>query len=179
MKMKPRGLQNPWEGYWRHLAAKGGSKRAPRTAEGPGALSTGEWYSAAQALERSAALGEAIRFMVQTSWSLERVTRAVNQSRTDRTNCLKRDRRVIALMRGHYVNQLQPLMASGDQTIRSTAEVLESISERLTPSEGVPQGMASWMKQWSSQSAFQRYRKATRDHASQIGVLLKACGESL
>jgi hypothetical protein len=117
--------------------------------------------------------------MVQTTWALERVTRAVNQSRADRSNCLKRDRRVIALMRGHYVNQLQPLMASGDQTIRSTAEVLESISEHLMPSEGVPQGMATWVKQWSSQSSFQRYRQATRDHASKIGELLKACGESL
>lgn len=144
-----------------------------------GEVNVQAWYAAEALLDRTASVGEALRFMQQSTHALERVAKAVEQSRATRSNCLEMDRKAIALMRGHYAKKLQPLMAQGDQTLRTASEALAKIGERLTPSDGVPDGMAGWANQWADQAAFQRYRAAIRGHASQIGVLLKACKETL
>lgn len=148
----------------------------PETSSG---LNEEAWYAAEAMLDRTASVGEALRFMQQSTLALERVSNAIEHARATRTNCLERDRKVIALMRGHYAKQLQPLMAQGDQTLRTASEALAHIVERLTPSDGVPSGMQPWSDQWVEQAAFQRYRAAIRGHASQIGTLLKACKETL
>ena len=147
--------------------------------DGQGGLDEKTWYATESTLLRTATVGEALRFMQSTTLSLERVVRAVEQSRLGRTNCLQRDRRVIALMRGHYGKKLQPLMARGDQTIRSSSEALSRVIEELTPSEGIPEGMMAWASQWRKQQAFSQYRGAIRRHASHIGELLSACDETL
>ena len=147
--------------------------------DGSGNVDVEGWYAAESLLDRTASVGEALRFMQRSTEALERVVHAVETSRADRSNCLERDRKVIALMRGYYAKKLQPLMATGDQTLRTSAEVLAELAEVLTPTDGVPAGMGTWMKQWRDQAAFQRYRASIRNHASSIGELLKVCKETL
>ena len=138
---------------------------------------TTRWYESEQRLEQGATIGEVLYFMNRTSAGLERVARAVEQTRRGRTACLRADRRVIALMRGYYVKRLQPLMVSADATIRSASEVMTQVLESLEPSAGVPDGMGAWTEQWREGAALERYRAATREHAAQLGYLLETCGE--
>ena len=74
-------------------------------------------------LDRTASVGEALHFLVQTTHALKRVSDAIAASRAGRQNCLERDRKVIALMRGHYVNTLQPLMAA---TLRAQCQPVDA-----------------------------------------------------
>ena len=174
------GRSTPLEDALRSEAALRWKELTTRLNPGStGRLNADAWYAAESLLERTASVGEALHFMLQTTQALERVSHAVERSRVDRDHCLERDRRVIALMRGHYAKVLQPLMASGDQTLRVTTETLAGVFEELTPSEGIPPGMTTWAEQWRGQAAFERYRAATRMHASRIGDLLNACNETL
>ena len=143
------------------------------------AIDADSWYAAESALHRSAAVGEAVRFMVYTTHALNRVSDAIATSREGRETCMRKDKRVVALMRGHYGNELQPLMALGDTTLRVTSEVLEDVVENMAPSEPVSEGMALWKEQWAGQRVFTEYRNATRQHAAAIGRILAACKMSL
>jgi hypothetical protein len=139
------------------------------------------WYAAESALEKSASVGEALRFVLRTTQAFDRVANAVEADRADRNPCLQRDRDVAALMRGHYVNRLQPLMAQGDPMVRRAHAVFGRVASELAPAEGLPPEMASWLAVWSGgeSGAFGAYRNATRRHARVMGELLAACGISL
>ena len=170
--------ETPFEGavtseapeHWKSLLAVASSDVA--TLE-----DTTGWYESERRLEKGPTIGEVLHFMNRTSAGLERVARAVEQTRRGRTACLRADRRVIALMRGHYVNRLQPLMVSADASLRVASEVLADVMDKLEPSEGVPAGMTEWVEQWRDGAGLERYRAATREHAAQLGFLLETCGE--
>lgn len=142
-------------------------------------VSSESWYDAESLLNRTPSVGQALRFMQLTTQALERVAQAVETSREGRVNCSEQDQAVMALMREHYSNRLQPLMASGDDTLRTASEVLAELVHDLTPSEGVPVSMQAWVEQWREQAAFQRYRTATRNHAEAMGKILSACNATL
>ena len=138
-----------------------------------------QWYGAEATLDKSAGVGEAFRFMLATTAGLERVAQAVEQTRTERSVCMRKDRRVIAVMRGEYAKKLQPLMARGDVTLRNASQAMADALTGLEPSAGVPAAMQPWAAQWSGNRAFEAYRAATRRHATAIGKLLTACNETL
>ena len=149
------------------------------TPEGRRAVDEAQWYNAESTLDKSAGVGEAFRFMVTTTVGLERVAQAVEQTRAERSVCMRKDRRVIAVMRGEYAKTLQPLMARGDVTLRNASQAMATALKDLEPSAGIPAAMQPWAAQWAGNRAFEAYRAATRRHAAAIGQLLIACNESL
>ena len=149
------------------------------TPEERSAVDEAQWYSAEATLDKSAGVGEALRFMVTTTSGLERVADAVEQTRAARSTCLRKDRRVIAIMRGEYAKKLQPLMARGDVTLRNASQSMAAALKALEPSVGIPSAMKPWADQWGGNRAFEAYRAATRRHAAAIGQLLTACNETL
>ena len=149
------------------------------TPEERSAVDEAQWYSAEATLDKSAGVGEAFRFMVTTTAGLERVADAVEQTRAERSVCLRKDRRVIAIMRGEYAKKLQPLMARGDVTLRNASQSMAAALKALEPSAGIPSAMKPWAAQWAGNQAFEAYRAATRRHAAAIGTLLTACNETL
>ena len=144
-----------------------------------GSIDSQQWYASEAALDKAAGVGEAFQFMLSTTAGLNRVASAVERSRNQRDTCMKKDREVLAVMRGHYANKIQPMMAKGDTTLRSATESLTNAIESLRPSDGVPVGMRKWVQQWGGNRAFEDYRTATRRHAAAIGRLIDACGEQL
>ena len=147
--------------------------------EGNGTIDSEQWYTSEAALDKAAGVGEAFQFMVSTTAGLNRVASAIDLSRSRRDVCMRKDREVLAVMRGHYANKLQPLMAKGDATLRGSTQALTTAIASLQPSDGVPSGMRAWVDQWGGNRAFKEYRAATRRHAAAVGRLMDACGEAL